>query len=92
MTMASPADMKFAQANTGGQATFGVPVGVPSSKALIASVRLPDASVCIQTGASGVRVTGPAWLTTYRVPDDHSLTGWFARTAPFSSRMLSVTR
>ena len=92
MTMASPADMKFAQANTGGQATFGVPEGVPSSKALIASVRLPDASVCIQTGASAVKVTGSCWLTTCNVPVDHSLTAWFARAAPFSSRTLSVTR
>ena len=92
MTMASPADMKFAQANSGGQATFGVPDGVPSSKALTASVRSPDAPVCIQTGASGDRVTWSDWLTTYRVPDDHSLTGCCGRARPFSSRMVKVIR
>ena len=92
MTMASPADMKFAHPNSGGQATFGVPAGVPSSKALIASVRLPEGSVCIQTGASGDKVTGDPWLTTYNVPDDQSLTGCIGRITPFSSRMLSVTR
>ena len=92
MTMASPADMKFAQASSGGQATFGVPAGVPSSKALIARVRLPDASVCIQAGASGDTVTGLAWLTTCRVPGDHSLTACCTWGKPFSSRMLRVTR